>query len=141
MEQGNTPPSFQVKDPARSLRNSLPNPSRKRKRRTDVEELESAVKLFQGIQQDNSSIKEMAIAVNRLSSAQEKLLVQQQSYATTLQAAIAAQLESNKLQQAHNIKISELLAFLLDQRVAIYISSINVMHGKYIILKRLTSNI
>nr|CAD7580872.1 unnamed protein product [Timema californicum] len=68
MEQGNTTPSFQAKDPAVSLGYSLPSStflsnytsffSRKMKRRTDVEELESAVKLFQGIQQDhNSSIK------------------------------------------------------------------------------------
>nr|CAD7199157.1 unnamed protein product [Timema douglasi] len=92
-------PTFQAKDPSESPGNSHPSSSRKRKRHTDVEELESAVKLFQGIQQDhNNSIKEMANAINRLASAQEKLLVQQQTSATILETAVAAQLESNRLQ-------------------------------------------
>nr|CAD7421192.1 unnamed protein product [Timema poppensis] len=123
-------PTFQAKDPAESPGNSHPSSSRKRKRHTDGEELESSVKLFQGIQQDHNSIKEMANAINRLASAQEKLLVQQQTSATILETAVAAQLESNRLQQAHNIKMSELfVAFLLDQQVDIFILFIKYCMG------------
>nr|CAD7569505.1 unnamed protein product [Timema californicum] len=111
--------------------------ARKSKKHKEIEERESAVKIFKEIQKDhNSSNKEIANAITRLASVQEELLGQQMSVATILETAVAAHLESNNLQaeanrlqaecnrvqQAHNNKITELLTeFLLDRQVAIFI--------------------
>nr|CAD7415299.1 unnamed protein product [Timema cristinae] len=95
-----TPPLAQPNKPE----NFLSSSSKKRKRHTDVEELDSAVKLFQGIQErQNSTNKELATAISKLASAQEGL----QSVASTIDKAVAAQLESNNLQAEANRLQSE----------------------------------
>nr|CAD7399232.1 unnamed protein product [Timema cristinae] len=127
-QSDNSPqPSLQVKDISESLGSSFSSSSRKSKKHKEVEERESAVKIFKEIQKDhNSSNKEIANAITRLASVQEELLGQQMSVATILETAVAAHLESNKLQaeanrlqaecnrvqQAHNNKITELLTDL-----------------------------
>nr|CAD7459623.1 unnamed protein product [Timema tahoe] len=137
LEQGYNPPSLQAKNMSESLGNSFSSSSRKSKKHKVVEEWESTVKIFTEIQKDHkSSNKEIANAITRLASAQEELLGQQMSVAFALETAVAAHLESNKLQaeanrlqaesnrvqQAHNNKITELLTeFLLDRQVAIFI--------------------
>nr|CAD7432047.1 unnamed protein product [Timema monikensis] len=94
-------------------KNSLSSSLKKRKRHTDVE-LDSAVKLFQGIQErQNSTNIELATAIGKLASAQEGL----QSVASTIDKAVAAHLESNRLQSEANRNITALLTeFLLDRR-------------------------
>nr|CAD7400151.1 unnamed protein product [Timema poppensis] len=105
LEQTDNPPqpSLQVKDMSESLGNSFSNSSRKSKKHKEVEERESAVKIFKEIQKDhNNSNKEIANAITRLASVQEELLGQQMSVATILETAVVAHLESNKLQAEAN---------------------------------------
>nr|CAD7263082.1 unnamed protein product [Timema shepardi] len=105
LEQSDNPPqtSLQVKDMSESLGNSFSSSSRKSKKHKEIEERESAVKIFKEIQKDhNSSNKEIANAITRLASVQEELLGQQMSVATILETAVAAHLESNNLQAEAN---------------------------------------
>nr|CAD7441547.1 unnamed protein product [Timema bartmani] len=103
LEQGYNPPSLQAKNMSESLGNSFSSSSRKSKKHKVVEEWESTVKIFTEIQKDHkSSNKEIANAITRLASAQEELLGQQMSVAFALETAVAAHLESNKLQAEAN---------------------------------------
>nr|CAD7451307.1 unnamed protein product [Timema bartmani] len=98
--KSNPPSPFERESLRTPARRSSADPPIAKRRRTDVQELDDAVKIFKGIQEDNnSSYKEIATSINNLSSS---LASNQEMQTSNISQLVAVQQEANRLQAEAN---------------------------------------